>query len=129
MSEFLGYLQRLKAPPDPDSISAAEKSSLIRHFDPHAADVFVDGVPWDWRNIDEVECVKAARERGPSGWLVKQMLGDDRYHVGMYSGAQEAVVINVSLNVARYIVQTVAYYAPNPVRYKGIEGLSPIANT
>jgi hypothetical protein len=34
----------------------------------------------------------------------------------------------VPLNVARHIVQEIAFHAPNPVRYKGIEGLSPVTN-
>ena len=128
MSDFHGYLQRLKAPPDIQALSPSERSSLERHFDPHAADLYVDGTPINWHNVDEVECVKAARERGPSGWLVRQMLGEDRYHVGIYYGPHEAVIINISLNAARYVVETVAYYAPNPVRYKGLEGLAAIAN-
>ena len=128
MSDFHGYLERLKAPPDPTALSAPERSALADRFDARAAELFVEGQPIDWHGVEEVEVVRAARSRGPAGWLVRQKMGDDRYHVGVYYGAHEAVLINVSLESARYVVQTVAYYAPNPVRYRGIEGLSPIAN-
>jgi hypothetical protein len=128
MSEFLGYLERLKARPNPDELSESERAYLAQHFDPFSGEVIIDGTSIRWDYLDEVEAVKAARAAGPSGWLVRAVMGDDRYHVGLYYGKQEAVLPNVSLAIARYVVQTVAFYAPHPVRYKGIEGLSPIAN-
>jgi hypothetical protein len=128
MSEFLGYLQRLKVRPDEDDLTQGEIRYLKGHFDPNAAEVTVDGVPINWTHIDEVEVVKAARERGPMGWMVKQMMGEDRYHVGIYYGAHEAVLINVPLKTAEHVVRTIAFYAPQPIRYSGIEGLSPLAS-
>ena len=127
MSEFLGYLQRLNVRPDPDDLTPTENRYLQDHFDPYAAEVLVDGVPINWRHIESIEVVPAARERGPSGWFVKQVMGDDRYHVGIYYGAHEAVLINVSLKTAEYVVRTIAFYAPQPIRYHGVPGLSPVS--
>lgn len=127
MSEFLGYLQRLNVRPDPEALSPVERNALQANFDAYAGEVVVNGQPINWSKIEEVEVVKAARAAGPAGWLVKQMYGEDRFHVGIYFGPEEAVLTNISLKAAEYVVRTIAFYAPHPVRYKGIEGLSPIA--
>lgn len=126
MSEFRGFLQRINVRPDPDDLTAAEWKHIQEHFDIHAGEVLIDGFPVRWDFIEEIEVVKAARVAGPSGWLVKQFVGDDRYHVGIYYGAHEAVLPNISLKAAQFVVQSIAYYAPNPIRYSGVEGLSPI---
>ena len=126
MSEFLGYLQRLKVRPDPDKLSAGDRSHLQTHFDPYAGEVVINGEAVDWRSIDEVEVAQAARAAGPSGWFVKQLYGDERYHVGVYYGEYEAVLTNLTLQSAEYVVRTIAFYAPQSIRYSGVEGLSPV---
>ncbi|MFO7320597.1 MAG: hypothetical protein DIU68_002615 [Chloroflexota bacterium] len=128
MGDFRGYLQRLNVRPDPEALGPAGKAALQAHFDPYAAEVVVNGRTIAWSSIDEVEVVRAARVGGPAGWLVKQMYGEDRYHVGIYFGPEEAVLTNVPLSVAEHVVRTIAFYAPHPVRYSGVEGLSPIAH-
>jgi hypothetical protein len=124
MSDSPGFLKRLKVRPDLDTLTNAERSYLQAHFDPNAAEVFVNGESISWSEIDEVEVVAAARMAGPAGWLVRFMYGKARYHVGIYFGRNEMVLPNVSLSVAEYVVQAIAFYAPNPIRYKGVEGLS-----
>lgn len=121
------YLQRLNTLPSVDDLTPAEVQYIHEHFDPHAGEVVVNGqaIPWNW--ISEVEVAKSARAAGPAGWVVRHLVhGDERYHVGLYFGQMEAVLSNVTLNVARYIVQTIAYYAPSPVAYTGPEGLTPL---
>lgn len=126
MANFLGYLMRLKVRPDENKLTDAERNHLRQHFDPYAGEVVINGETIDWRTIDEVEVAKAARTRGPSGWFVKGIYGGDRYHVGVYYGAYEAVLLNVTLNSAEYVVRMIAYYAPQRIRYSGVEGLSPL---
>lgn len=124
------YLQRLKVRPSLDDLTAAEARAMQERFDPYAGEVIVNGqaIPWNW--IEEVEVAKSARAAGPAGWLVRHLVhGDERYHVGLYFGQMEAVLTNISLNAARYVVQTIAYYAPAPVKYSGPEGLTPVTTT
>jgi hypothetical protein len=56
-------------------------------------------------------------------------MGGERYHVGIYYGGLEAVLTNLTLNAARHIVQTIAFYAPQPVKYTGPDGLSPLVES
>lgn len=128
MSEFRGYLVRLNARPDFDALTPGEQHQLNAHFDPFAGEVNIDGVMIRWDYIEAVEVVEAARAQGPSGWLVRQLMGGKHYHVGIYYGRQEAVLSNVTYDIAAYIVKTVAFHAPNPVRYSGIEGITAIAH-
>lgn len=124
---LLMILKRSNARPDPDTLSAAEARTITEAFDVYAGEVLYYGQSLRWDTLEEVNVVKAARYGGLAGWLVRFLVhGDDRYHVGLYAGGQEYVMPNVSLNTARYVVQTIAYYAPQPVRYEGIEGLSPL---
>ncbi len=123
------YLQRLKVRPSIDDLTSAEASYIQSHFDPYAGEVIVNDEPIAWMEIEEVEVAKAARVGGPAGWIVRHFIhGDETYHVGLYFGRNEAVLPNVSLNVAQYVVKTVAFYAPNPVRYTGPEGLFSLAD-
>lgn len=123
------FLQRLTQRPSLDDLTERESQIVQAHFDIHEEEVFVEGAPVVWDQIDEVEVVQAARVSGIMGLLTRQLVGVDRYHVGIYfSKHYESVVPNVSLNIARHIVQEIAFHAPNPVRYKGVEGLSPIVN-
>lgn len=121
------YLQRLKARPSLDDLPAAEARYIHQHFDIYAGEVVVHQQPIAWDAIEAVEVVKSPRASGPAGWFVRHVVhGDERYHVGLYFGRQEAVLPNVSLSIARFIVQSVAFYAPVPVRYVGPDGLSPV---
>jgi hypothetical protein len=96
------------------------------HFDAYAGEVVINGQAVAWADIEEIEVAKAARTGGPAGWIVRYLVhGNERYHVGLYFGGEEAILPNVTLNVARFVVQSVAFYAPQPVRYTGTEGLSP----
>lgn len=122
-------LQRIKARPSLEDLSPGEARFVQMHFDPYAGEVLLDGEAIGWDEISAVEVVNAPRSAGPAGWLVRHLVhGNERYHVGIYFGRQEAVLPNVTLNVARYVVQCVAYFAPLPVRYKGPTGLSPLVN-
>jgi hypothetical protein len=123
------YLQRLYERPQADDLTEREIKFVQEYFAIHDIEVFVESTPVIWAHIDEVEVVKAPHVRGFMGLLARQMVGDDRYHVGIYfSRHYEAVLPNVSFNVARHIVQEIAFHAPNPVRYKGIDGLSPVGD-
>ena len=126
MSEFLGYLQRLKVRPDADALAASDRSHLQAHFDPYAGEVVITGEPIEGRAIEAVAVAQAARSPGPAGWFVKAMYGEERYHVGIYYGAYEAVLTNLTLQSAEYVVRSIAFYAPQSIRYSGVEGLSPL---
>jgi hypothetical protein len=122
------YLQRLKVRPDPDKLSRRDARILGQRFDPYAGEVVIDGEALPWDSIEEIEVAKAARAAGPAGWLVKFLVysGGNRYHVAFYAGAREAVLSNLTLEAARYVVQSAAYYAPRPILYSGIDSLSPL---
>ncbi|MEO8610086.1 MAG: hypothetical protein ABI690_19485 [Chloroflexota bacterium] len=123
------YLQRIKARPSPEDLTPGEARFVQHSFDPYAGEVLVGGQAVAWNAIEEVEVAVSARAAGPAGWLVRHIVhGNERYHVGLYFGQNEAIVPNVTLNVARYIVQCVAFFAPLPVRYTGPDGLSPVMN-
>jgi hypothetical protein len=120
------YLKRINYRPSEADLSEKELHQLQEHFAAYGAEAIVNGTPLPWSAIDEVEVAVAARAKGPSGWLVKNVLmGGDRYHVGFYSGQDELVVINVSRAVARHMVENIAYYAPQQVRYTGPDELAP----
>lgn len=123
------YLQRLKFRPSIEDLTPGEARFVQSHFDPYAGEVIVNGDTIAWNEIQEVEVARAPRVGGPAGWIVRHLVhGDERYHVGLYFGRNEAVLPNVTLNVAQYLVKTVAFYAPQPVRYTGPEGLFSLAD-
>lgn len=123
------YLQRLKVRPSVEDLTQAEARYVQSHFDSYAGEVIVNGESIIWTEIEEIEVARAPRVSGLAGWIVRYFIhGDERYHVGIYFGHNEAVLPNVSLNVAQYIVRSVAFYAPNPVRYTGPEGLFSLAD-
>jgi hypothetical protein len=125
----MAFLQRIKTRPSPDDLTPGEARFVHHAFDPYAGEVLVDGQAVAWNDIEEVEVAVAPRAAGPAGWLVRHVVhGNDRYHVGIYYGQQEAIVPNVTYNVARYLVQCVAFFAPLPVRYTGPDGLSPLVD-
>jgi len=118
------YLRRLFERPTMEGLSKAEVRYIQSRFDPYADELVVNRQAVSWDAIDEVEVAVAARTPGPSGWLVKYLLmGGERYHVGIYFGRDEAVLTNMTLNTARYVVQMIAFYASGQVTYKGPEGL------
>lgn len=124
------YLKRLKARPAPDELSPAEARYVLSAFDVYAGEVLIHDESFRWDEITEIEVAKAARYGGLAGWLVRYLVhGDERYHLGIYAGHREAVLPNITLNAARYVVQMVAYYAPVAVQYSGVEGLSPLVDS
>jgi len=126
---MMEYLQRTKARPSLDDLTASEARWLPPRFDPYAGEVRIEGQAVGWNEIEEVEVVTAPRASGPAGWLVRHLVhGDERYHIGIYFGHEEAVLPNVPLNVVRYVLQCIAFYAPLPVRYKGQTGLVPVVD-
>lgn len=123
----MGILARVEERPAIETLTAEEQRLLSKHFDANAYELNIDGKRVDWKAIDEVEVAQAARESGPSGWFVKKFVfGGERYHVGVYFDEQEAVLINLTLPAASFVVQTIAYYANKPIQYKGIEGVAPV---
>ena len=121
-------LERIKYRPSLDDLTPGEARYIEKHFDAHAAEVVANDETIHWDDIDEVEVVVAPRLGGPAGWVVRYVVhGNQRYHEGIYMGPAEVVLPNVTYRVAQFVVQTIAYYAPRPVRYKGVEGLSPVA--
>jgi hypothetical protein len=121
------YLQRVQARPNFDGLSTSEIRYIQTHFDPYANEVIVNEQLIKWEQIDEVEVAVAARTAGPSGWIVKTLLmGGERYHIGIYYGQVEAVLTNVTLNTARYIVQMIAFYSPKRIAYQGPEDIAPL---
>jgi hypothetical protein len=124
------YLLRLQSRPTLNGLSEEERSLLERRFAINAREVSVDGETFELDYVDEVEVAVAARAKSPAGWLVKNLLfGGERYHVGIYAAKRELVLPNITLAVARYVVQNVAFFARNSVRYKGVEDISPVTES
>ncbi|MBL8146198.1 MAG: hypothetical protein JNL34_07425 [Anaerolineae bacterium] len=121
-------LPRSSAPRE-DALSAGDVRTLKAHFEATNFEVKVDGQGFAWTAIDGIEVAAAARQRSPSGWIVRNLIfgGKDRFHVGIYSGEHELVLINLTLEAARYVVQTIAYYARNRIPFTGPEGLTATA--
>ena len=123
----MAILARIEQRPEIETLTAEEQRSLAKRFDANAYELNIDGTRVEWGAIDEVEVAQAAREGGPSGWFIKKFVfGGERYHVGVYFGEREAVLTNITLPTATFVVQTIAYYANKPIRYTGVEGVSPV---
>lgn len=121
----MAYLQRINYRPNMDNVPAKEQESLQTKFDPGSVDVIINGDTIRWDYIEEIEVAVAARQKGLAGWLVKNMvMGGDRYHVAFYFGREEAVLINLTLPAAQFVVQTAAYYLPKRVVYTGPDGVA-----
>lgn len=121
------YLMRMNVRPNPDTLSANELADLTRMFDTYAGEVLVHGQPVGWDEVKEVEVVVAPTVGGLSTWIMRFFVNvEDRYHLGIYLGRDEAVVANISKQQALYALNAIAYYAPNPVRYTGPEGFAPL---
>ena len=110
-----------------DDLSDEERRTLKKRFDANAYEIDIDGDHLQWGMIDEVEVAKAARGGGPLGWLIKEVIvAGDRYHVGIYFGRGELVLTNVTLETAKFVVDTIAYYANKPIKYAGVEGVAAV---
>lgn len=122
------YLQRIDYRPTRENLTAAENEMIDQHFDAYGAEMILDGQAIRWEHIDEVEVVKAPRASGPAGWFVEKFFlgGQQRYHVGVYFGTGEAIFPNITWNIARYVVENIAFYAPNRITYNGPEDLVPL---
>jgi hypothetical protein len=124
----MSTLQRINYRPNTDALSERERESLTSKFDAASTDVIVNGEVIPWSAIEEIEVAVAARLKGASGWIVKKfVMGGDRFHVAFYFGRQEAVLINLTLEAAAYVVKSAAYYAPRAITYTGPEGLAPLS--
>jgi hypothetical protein len=123
------YLQRIDSRPTLAELRDDEQGFLQHHVDAYGAEMVIDGQVIRWEHLDKVEVVVAPRAAGIAGWFVKQFFlrGETRYHLGIYYGSHEAVLPNITWDVARYVLQTIAYYASQPVIYEGPEDLVPIS--
>lgn len=121
------YMLPMSTRPREDKLSEGDVRSLRTHFEVTNYEIVIDGQGIEWPKIDEVEVVAAAREHSPAGWIVRQLIfgGTARYHVGIYSGRSELVLPNLTYEAARYVVQNIAYYARERIRYNGPDGLAP----
>jgi hypothetical protein len=126
----MANLARVEQRPSLDSLSEEDRRTLDKRFDANAWEINIDGRRAEWSVIEEVEVAKAAREGGPAGWFVKKVIfAGDRYHIGLYFGSEELVLTNVTLEAARFVVQTIAYYANNVIRYKGLDGIVAVTES
>lgn len=126
----MAYLQRRREYPITEALSPNDLRHINEHFDTYGAEIWIDGEIIAWGAIEAVEVAHSPGIAGVMGWLVKQIAhsGTPRYHVALYYGFRESVLHDISEEEARYILQMVAYYAPHPVRYHGLEGLVPVVN-
>jgi hypothetical protein len=115
------YLVRPDESPKREHLSSSAQRYLEAHFAVHPAGLTVNGQFLRWRDIDAVEVVQAARQRTLAGWFVRTVLyQEERYHVGIYFGHAENVLTNVPLDVAKFVVASIAYNMQTPIRYTGI---------
>jgi hypothetical protein len=122
------YLIRPNVPPRFEELDEPARRALLDKFDAHPAELTISGQVIAWNHIDEVEIAKAARQRTLSGWFVRHIVyAEERYHVGVYSGNSEAVLPNLPLAAAQFVVLSIAYYMQAPIRYSGVEGLVPVS--
>lgn len=121
------YIQRIDHRPV-SHMTPEEEQYLANHFDAYGSEAVIEGQIIPWRVIEEVEVVVAPHAAGLAGWLVKALMqrSGERYHVGVYFGAQEAVLPNITWEQARYVLENIAYYAPNRITYTGPEDLVPL---
>ncbi len=123
----MAYLARIEQRPGMEGLTDEDRRSLQKRFDANAYEINVDGQHVAWDTIDEVEVAKAAREGGPAGWFVKKVIyAGERYHVGVYARQRELVLTNVTLDAAKFVVHTIAYYSNHLIRYTGTEGIAPV---
>lgn len=122
------YLMRMNIRPDADTLKPHERTHLHRVFEPFAAEVRVHRDTVGWNEIDEVELVPAPSVAGVGGWIIDRLFkSEPQYHLGIYLGREEAVLANITMREALYVLHAIAYYAPQPVRYVGPDGLVPLS--
>ncbi len=119
------YLQRINYRPNMDQLPLADQAQLRTFFDAYGAEMLVYDEAVPWRFIEEVEVVPAPRAAGPAGWLVKKLFlsSIERYHVGVYFGPREAILPNITWEQAKYVVETIAYFAPQSIKFTGPDDL------
>lgn len=123
-------LARIEQRPSPEGLTDEERRTLDKRFDANAYEINVDGKRVAYGAVEEVEVAKAAREGGPAGWFVKKVIfAGDRYHVGVYFDGGELVLTNITLETAKFVVQTIAYYANHAIKYSGVEGIAPVVES
>lgn len=122
------YLQRINYRPSAGTLSPHEEMYLANHFDAYGAETVIEGQVIPWTMIEAVEVVVAPHALGLAGWLVKTFVqrGEDRYHVGVYFDSREAVLPNITWKQAKFVVESIAFYAPNPVKFTGPDNLVPL---
>lgn len=122
------FLQRINYRPTTEKLAEADANFVVNRFDAYGAEMVLDGQVVPWHVIEEVEVVVAPHAAGLAGWIVKNVLlrGEERYHVGVYFGRQEAILPNVTWDVARYVVENIAYYAGQKIKFTGPEDLVPL---
>ena len=122
------YLQRLDSRPTMAGLTDDEQVYLQTHVDAYGAELVVDGQVIRWEHLNKVEVAVAPHAAGPTGWLLRRLFSQNktRYHLGVYFGSQEAVLPNITWDVARYVLETIAYYASQPIVYEGPEDLVPL---
>lgn len=124
----MSYLAHVKDLPSAEHLTDEERKTLDKRFDANEFELNFDGEALEWGLIEEVEIVVAAREKSPSGWLLRNVVfRGERYHIGVYYGKAEVVLTNITLEVARFVAQTIAYYTRQDVRYTGVEGVAPVS--
>ncbi len=122
------YIQRIDYRPSMEALAQEDQTHVVNHFDAYGEEMMMEGQPVPWKVIEEVEVVVAPHAMGLAGWIVKNLLqkGENRYHIGVYFGRQEAVFPNVTWDVAKYVLENIAYYTPQQVKYTGPENLVPL---
>ncbi len=121
------YLMRLNVRPDADKLTNRERSQITREFDTYAGEVRIHGESVGWNEITEVELVKAPTLGGLSAAILGMFVNTgDRYHLGVYLGRDEAVLANITEDQARYVLHTIAYYAPQPIGYIAKDDIAPL---
>lgn len=125
----MAYLKRVNVRPDPDALPAGEMTRINRVFNPSAAEVKINNDVLPWTAIVEVE-LAAAPTTGGLGAVVMGFFVNttDRFHVGIYTERNESIVPNLTRAQAEYLLQAIAYHAPNPVYFTGPEDWVPLTD-
>lgn len=121
------YLLRPLSKPRLEGLSPADQKVIAPRFEANSVEFNIDGEFLEYSRIDTIEVAVAARTRNPAGWFVKNIVygGDDRYHVGIYSGRHELVLTNLTRDVVQYVTGVIAFYARNRITYEGPEDIVP----
>lgn len=125
----MSYLMRINVRPDETKLPERERRQMTREFDTYAGEVRIHGQVVGWDEITEVELVTAPTTGGFSAAILGFFVNTtDRFHLGIYLGRDEAVLANITEKQALYALQAIAYYAPQPVRFVGPDGLVPLVD-